>query len=116
MFYAAAQNGPSELGKALNTRAFLHTFLVECRDHAAEPDFMKRLTKKMKKFDARTTAGPKNAESEAINTKKTASPKRPTQAEATIEPVAAVKTTNPERPTQPTAVVSEPPRVNISFE
>lgn len=65
MLYTLAKNGPAELGTALEARVFLHAFLVAYREHADQHDLLGRLTKKMRKFDARTATRTKDAEPEA---------------------------------------------------
>jgi hypothetical protein len=66
ILYATARNGATELGTALAARFFLHTFLLEVRERANQPDFAKRLRKKLAKFDARTSKGNKAGVTEAV--------------------------------------------------
>ena len=52
--YQLTRSGPDEFATALAERAFLHTFLQEYRLHSGEADFLRRLQKKVRKFDSKT--------------------------------------------------------------
>ena len=57
--YQLTQTGRAELGTALAERAFLHTFLQEYRLHSGQADFIRRLRKKVRKFDSKTKGAEK---------------------------------------------------------
>lgn len=84
--YTLAKTGATELGTALAARVFLHTFLVEHREHGDEPDFLSRVSKKMQKFDARTPKPPKAAQSEAVLTRPTGVPEVALRGDGGVRP------------------------------